>query len=795
MMEKFLIILLSFSSLIFADHACYDLDAYQDENGLINNWKEVTKRVEKQVEQDYYPDCISDGGEGSTFEVLNIGRTQDECLGMKGSKHGYIKFLIKCNLCTGKNAANLLKEIEEDCKEDCRVSNAYCKGPSIDGHTDDSWGGKIFYIDNKQCGEKLPECQDEESSDSQGDESSSSAFSSSSLPESSDSNEESSSSEDGDCDEDDPDACSSASEESSSSESLCPCTDEDGPCFDDDGICSENMSSSSSKKASSSSMNGRYDLVYDYEGLCNGKGQFSNAFCSIDCGTGAHYMRKPGFVGSKKLYFWCSDNGDMEIRTNIPEIYPNVYLHIECYNSEAKEWRNLNVPELPLTYLCYDTKLSTIEGCPTTESVWSTYPYHEWAANLYAELDNAYYASSVSDLMSDYYWVGNSSGDDEFPSNYSRMDLLNEPEFVSFFNECKRRVKTRLDIYSMAKEEFGDFVWHGENTFNLYSPYVFLARQGSFDFSDEYYQSRGISSYEDYCQFLRGENAELYQSDSLIYEVYYDEESSHISKTYDIIYYCAPPKSSSSSAEVSSSSESSSSSEFSSSSEKSSSSEESSSSEPPSSSSLSSSREESSSSSEEIVVESSSVMPVDEPFVAGPDQVYTPDQIFSSGLQNMEPGACYSLNPDRGTQHGWINNNAQDSWWWREVDCTTGEKVDRNRVGQCPGFPLDRVPSNPTSTCFAYNGKCYRCKTENSYVDCSQEWLWKWSFNGDLVGTWYTEVNCNRPLMRRELDDVNYGILVNESFDVNFTSSQKYFDIQGRNNAKRSSSERVLYRH
>ena len=161
----------------------------------------------------------------------------------------------------------------------------------------------------------------------------------------------------------------------------------------------------------------------------------------------------------------------------------------------------------------------------------------------------------------------------------------------------------------------------------------------------------------------------------------------------------------------------------------------------------------------------------------------------------MEPGACYSLNPDRGTQHGWINNNAQDSWWWREVDCTTGEKVDRNRVGQCPGFPLDRVPSNPTSTCFAYNGKCYRCKTENSYVDCSQEWLWKWSFNGDLVGTWYTEVNCNRPLMRRELDDVNYGILVNESFDVNFTSSQKYFDIQGRNNAKRSSSERVLYRH
>lgn len=33
MMKKFLIILLSFSSLVFSGYACYDLDAYQDENG------------------------------------------------------------------------------------------------------------------------------------------------------------------------------------------------------------------------------------------------------------------------------------------------------------------------------------------------------------------------------------------------------------------------------------------------------------------------------------------------------------------------------------------------------------------------------------------------------------------------------------------------------------------------------------------------------------------------------------------------------------------------------------------
>jgi hypothetical protein len=53
----------------------------------------------------------------------------------------------------------------------------------------------------------------------------------------------------------------------------------------------------------------------------------------------------------------------------------------------------------------------------------------------------------------------------------------------------------------------------------------------------------------------------------------------------------------------------------------------------------------------------------------GADAVYTANDCFNDGLDNMEPGKCYSLNPDRGTQYGWINNNAQDSWWWMEVQC------------------------------------------------------------------------------------------------------------------------------
>lgn len=75
------------------------------------------------------------------------------------------------------------------------------------------------------------------------------------------------------------------------------------------------------------------------------------------------------------------------------------------------------------------------------------------------------------------------------------------------------------------------------------------------------------------------------------------------------------------------------------------------------------------SSSDVIYVYSSSSEKVNEPFVAGPDQEYSLDQIFNSGLQNMEEGKCYSLNPERGSQYGWINNNAQDSWWWVEAPC------------------------------------------------------------------------------------------------------------------------------
>jgi hypothetical protein len=211
----------------------------------------------------------------------------------------------------------------------------------------------------------------------------------------------------------------------------------------------------------------------------------------------------------------------------------------------------------------------------------------------------------------------------------------------------------------------------------------------------------------------------------------------------------------------------------------------------------SSSSQQMESSSSEFVYSSSS----DGHFVSGGDQVHSPDQIFNDGLDNMEPGSCYSLNPDRGTQYGWMNTDAKDSWWWREVDCESGEKVDRNRVGVCPGFPLDKVPSNPKRSCVAYDGRCYRCKSENSYVDCSQEWLWKWTFNVQNIGSWYAEVDCYNPfedddveecyeidlsddgialLKRTEKDVVKFANLA-ENDIVNLNSTNYYYDVLGRN--------------
>ena len=190
--------------------------------------------------------------------------------------------------------------------------------------------------------------------------------------------------------------------------------------------------------------------------------------------------------------------------------------------------------------------------------------------------------------------------------------------------------------------------------------------------------------------------------------------------------------------------------------------------------------------------------------------MHSPDQIFRDGLDNMEDGKCYSLNPARGVQYGWMNTNAQDSWWWREVDCETGEKVDRNRIGMCPGFPLDNVPSNPQNACFAYEGSCYKCNPARG-PECLNSWLWQVTFTSANVGWWYERVDCNNPfgeedelvtcrcidesVLKKEAVEVNYQKVDDNAkeYHVNFMKTGNKYDALGRMKNHVTANKLVLF--
>ncbi|MCF0216784.1 MAG: hypothetical protein HUK21_09970 [Fibrobacteraceae bacterium] len=212
-------------------------------------------------------------------------------------------------------------------------------------------------------------------------------------------------------------------------------------------------------------------------------------------------------------------------------------------------------------------------------------------------------------------------------------------------------------------------------------------------------------------------------------------------------------------------------------------------------------------SSSSITDESSSSSTKTEPFVAGENQVYTPDQIFNSGLQNMEQGKCYSLNPDRGVISGWnIGYNAEDPWWWREVDCATGEKPIEKGIGICAAFPGTKPTK--TSSCYAYNGSCYKCDDSRDYVDCNADWLWKYNFP---YHDWFKQVDCYESF---ENDDnlnaitgkcMDEGMLMKKayntyqlvdtesSYSVDYLPPVKKFDVLGRCGAYKYASNVALY--
>lgn len=43
---------------------------------------------------------------------------------------------------------------------------------------------------------------------------------------------------------------------------------------------------------------------------------------------------------------------------------------------------------------------------------------------------------------------------------------------------------------------------------------------------------------------------------------------------------------------------------------------------------------------------------------------------YKSGLASMSANTCYTMNSDRGASPAWINNNANDTWWWKTTSCS-----------------------------------------------------------------------------------------------------------------------------
>ncbi len=153
-----------------------------------------------------------------------------------------------------------------------------------------------------------------------------------------------------------------------------------------------------------------------------------------------------------------------------------------------------------------------------------------------------------------------------------------------------------------------------------------------------------------------------------------------------------------------------------------------------SSSSTESSEMEASSSSNKDTLES-------EAFIAGENQVYSPEQVFSDGLRNMEIGKCYSLNPDRGIQSGWINDNAQDSWWWVEVPCDGSVPLVETTSAGCREISRGSEAIYLPGECFSggldnmEHGKCYALNPDRGIQ-------YGWINNNAQDPWWWVEVPC-----------------------------------------------------
>ena len=68
---------------------------------------------------------------------------------------------------------------------------------------------------------------------------------------------------------------------------------------------------------------------------------------------------------------------------------------------------------------------------------------------------------------------------------------------------------------------------------------------------------------------------------------------------------------------------------------------------------------------------------------------------YSSGLENMKEGKCYTFNTARGSVPKWINNQASESWWWVEMDCEDTYYCSEHP--EMEGCQVDPCEADPTA--------------------------------------------------------------------------------------------------
>lgn len=669
MMKIVVLLLLSLFSLLYAKTVCYDFDKYM---GYSNDLMEIKKNIEKEAEEEESNNCILEGGPGSVFRMgVSIYRTTECGFGSNyksGSVNGCLEINFACNKCEGEKLKEELKRIEAECNDACMSSIAYCQKPDMYNST---WGGYIEDAD--ECGETLPECLSEASSSSQDDESSSSEKMSSSSEESSSSVEESSSSEedeDSSSSEDDVDSSSSEDDDESSS------SEGEGGCGEGGDHCDLNP--------------------FDYKDglrLCHTEvtyySNLDNVFCDwSSCGKCyasntdviKYFTKRPNYYGEVEFWLLCDvrqNNPTVTIQTNLPYVVEETNARAYCYDDMESCQRSKTNGD-------FFVRVPTIYGCRGNSMHYVVPVDPERGCSVTKNTDNDNYGIifigqniTETSTLASLKWLNRAS---EYPANFDFNKLLDEPKIVESFERCIRT----LIYYNSTKSSSSQYSSSSEEES---SSSEVLESSSSFD---EYYSS----------------NDELVGS----------------------------------------------------------------------------------SSSGQVSVYSSSSEFFDEPFIAGPDQKYSPDQIFRSGLRNMEEGKCYSLNPERGSQYGWINNNVQDSWWWIEVPCDGSEPIVEKTSAGCVKNKRGSNAVYHPGDCFSSGldnmtpGKCYSLNPERGTQ-------YGWINNNAQDSWWWVETPCekdsNRGLYKKATRDVFMAENDDEPQDA-VERPSFYFDALGRTMNRRN---------